>query len=47
MKGVKEMEYITIAVDLIKDFLKQWDSIENVAIRLIDFAEKLIFGLAK
>lgn len=41
------MEFITMAVDLLKDFLKQWDSIETVTVRIIDLFENLIFAFAK
>ena len=30
------------AIDLIKAFLSQWDSIEGVTVRLIDFVENMI-----
>ena len=36
-----------MAVDLVKVFLKQRDSIENVAFPLIDFVEKMIFNFAE
>ena len=41
------MDYIKVAVDLIKSFLSQWDSIETVTVRIIDLFENLIFAFAK
>ena len=40
------MEYITIAADLVKNFFNQWDSIETVAVRIIDFFENIIMTFA-
>lgn len=33
------MEYIEMIVDVVKTLLEQWDGIEDVVLRLIDFAE--------
>lgn len=35
------MEYIEMIVDVVKSLLEQWDGIEDVVIRIIDFVESI------
>lgn len=45
MKGEAEMEYLEMIVDFAKSILEQWDSIEDVVIRVIDFVENVGMGI--
>lgn len=35
------MEYLEMVVDVVKSIMEQWDGIEDVVIRIIDFVETI------
>ena len=39
--NVDVLKYLNLGADVIKSLFLQWDVIENVAIRFIDFIERL------
>ena len=39
------LSYVNVVADVIKSLFTQWNLIEDVAIRFIDFAEKLSLNI--
>lgn len=45
MMTFNPLEYVNVFADIIKALFSQWDLIETVAIRYIDFVEKLSLNI--
>ena len=45
LSSFNPLEYLNVVADVIKSLFSQWNLVEDVAIRFIDFVEKLSLNI--